>query len=52
MTDPYESLLFQNYTEAEIREMLSLMTEWDLATYTTIAHSVVDNGKIISYGEN
>ena len=45
MTDPYESLLFQNYTEAEIREILALMTEWDLATYTSIAHSVVDHAE-------
>ncbi len=43
MSDPYESLLFQNYTEAEIREILSLMTEWDLATYNSIAHSIVDH---------
>jgi hypothetical protein len=38
MTDPYESLLFQNYTEAEIREILALMTEWDLATYTSMVY--------------
>jgi hypothetical protein len=43
MTDPYESLIFQTYTEAEIQEMQTLMAEWDAATYTSVAHSIFDH---------
>jgi hypothetical protein len=45
MTDPYELLLFQDYTEAEIVEIQTLMTEWDRATYASIAHSIVDHAE-------
>ncbi len=43
MTDPYEVLLFQNYTEDEILEIRSLLLEWDAATYTSVAHSITDH---------
>jgi hypothetical protein len=45
MTDPYEALIFQTYTEAEIQEIQTLMTEWDAATYTSIAHSIFDHAE-------
>jgi hypothetical protein len=45
MTDPYEALLFQTYTEAEIQEIETLMTEWDAATYSSIAHSIFDHAE-------
>jgi hypothetical protein len=32
MPDPYEALIFQTYTKAEIQEIQILMTEWDAAT--------------------
>jgi hypothetical protein len=43
MADPYETLLFQNYTEAEIQEIRDLMDEWAAASYTSIAHSIFDH---------
>jgi hypothetical protein len=45
MTDPYALLLFQGYTESEIAEIQAFMTEWDRASYTSIAHSVVDHAE-------
>jgi hypothetical protein len=45
MTDPYESLLFQTYTEAEIQEIQTLMTEWNAATYSSVAHSICDHAE-------
>ncbi|MGH7998689.1 MAG: hypothetical protein ACREPR_04465 [Brasilonema sp.] len=41
--DPYEEILFRDYAEAEIAEMKSLMENWDKATYTTLANSIVDH---------
>jgi hypothetical protein len=38
MTDPYEALIFQTYTEAEIQEIQILVTEWDAATYTSMVY--------------
>jgi hypothetical protein len=43
MSNPYEIILFQNYTEEEIREIEFLMDQWDAASYTSIAHSIVDH---------
>jgi glutathione peroxidase-family protein len=43
MTDSYELLLLQGYGESEVAEIQALMTEWDLATYTSVAHSIVDH---------
>ncbi|KAM3100911.1 hypothetical protein ACKFKF_10595 [Phormidesmis sp. 146-12] len=39
--DPYESILFNSYTETEIEEIESLVTAWDKATYPTVAASIV-----------
>ncbi len=39
--DFYESILFEQCTEAEIAEMESLMADWDRATYPTLATSIV-----------
>lgn len=41
----YETTLFSGYTDAEIEEMRSLMQSWNIATYTSIAHSIVDHAE-------
>ncbi|MGG6267376.1 hypothetical protein ACQ4M3_28560 [Leptolyngbya sp. AN03gr2] len=43
--DPYEQILFTGYTEDEILEIELLMSDWDQATYPTIAHSIVDHAE-------
>lgn len=42
-TDPYEEILFEGYTDAEIAEIKSIMEKWDKATYPTVANSIVDH---------
>jgi hypothetical protein len=44
-SDVYESILFDRYTEAEITEMLTLMSNWDRATYPTLAASIVKHAQ-------
>ncbi|MBE9013222.1 hypothetical protein IQ250_23780, partial [Pseudanabaenaceae cyanobacterium LEGE 13415] len=43
--DPYEQILSISYTEDEILEIEALMTDWDQATYSTIAHSIIDHAE-------
>lgn len=45
MPPNYEAILWANYTEAEIAEMLTLMADWQVATYTSVAHSIVDHAE-------
>ena len=43
MPPDYETILFSGYTAAEVDEIQTLMATWDAATYTSIAHSIVDH---------
>jgi hypothetical protein len=43
LLDFYEQILFEGYTDAEADEIEALMVDWGLATYSSIAHSVVDH---------
>jgi hypothetical protein len=43
--DAYEAILFENYTDAEIAEMQALMTDWNQATYPTLATSIVKHAQ-------
>ncbi|HEY9847876.1 MAG TPA: hypothetical protein V6D28_00330 [Leptolyngbyaceae cyanobacterium] len=42
-TDPYEQILFERYTDAEIAEIKAIIEKWDKATYPTVANSIVDH---------
>jgi hypothetical protein len=52
MTDPYESFIFQTYTEDEIQEIQTLMIEWDDATYPSIAYSIFDHAERHGFSTN
>jgi hypothetical protein len=39
--DPYETLLYQNYTTEEVTEIQRCMLGWDKATYPTLPTSIV-----------
>jgi hypothetical protein len=39
--DPYETLLYQNYTTEEVTEIQQRMLAWDKATYPTLPTSIV-----------
>ncbi|WNZ27569.1 hypothetical protein HJG54_32390 [Leptolyngbya sp. NK1-12] len=41
----YEEILFNHYTEAEVAEIQTLMTNWDQATYPTLAASIVKHAQ-------
>jgi glutathione peroxidase-family protein len=43
MSDIYEQILFNGYTESEIAEIKTLMESWDKATYPTLAKSIVND---------
>ena len=44
-TDPYEKILYEQYSEAEISEIKVLMQSWDRATYPTLAASIVKHAQ-------
>jgi hypothetical protein len=45
MPSDYEAILLSAYTDAEIDEIRVLMEGWNAATYTSIAHSIVDHAE-------
>jgi hypothetical protein len=45
MLPDYEAILFSSYADAEIDEIRILMEDWNPATYTSIAHSIVDHAE-------
>lgn len=45
MPPNYETILFDGYTSTEIEEIKILMEGWAAATYTSIAHSIVDHAE-------
>lgn len=51
-TDPYEQILFEGYTDAEIAEIKTLMEKWNKATYPTLANSIVDHADRHSFTNN
>lgn len=51
-TDPYEQILFTGYTEDEIAEIKILMENWDKATYSTLALSIVDHADRHDFEQN
>jgi hypothetical protein len=42
-SDFYERILFEGDTDAEADEIEALMAGWSLATYSSVAHSIVDH---------
>lgn len=52
MSFDYEATLFSGYTDAEIEEMRSLMQAWTVATYTSVAHSIVDHAERHGFQDN
>jgi hypothetical protein len=50
--DPYEAILFNNYTEAEAAEIQTLSANWDRATYPTLAASIVKHAQKHGFAEN
>jgi hypothetical protein len=43
MNAPFLEKLCQNYTEEEIIEIKSYLSEWSAATYLSIAHNILDH---------
>jgi hypothetical protein len=41
--DPFLDKLYQNYTEIEITEIKTYLSEWSAATYLSIAHNALDH---------
>ena len=50
--DPYEDILFNNYTEAEAAEIKTLSANWDRATYPTLAASIVKHAQKHGFSED
>lgn len=48
----YEAIIFQGYTETEIKEIKRLMSNWAQATYPSLAHSIVDHGNRHNFEHN
>jgi hypothetical protein len=45
MPPNYEVILFAGYSNAEISEIIVLMEGWSVATYSSIAHCIVDHAE-------
>jgi hypothetical protein len=43
--DPFLDKLCENYTEIEITEIKTYLSEWSPATYLSIAHNILDHAK-------
>ena len=43
ITDPFLIQLLEGYTSAEAAEIQQYMEEWDAATYTSVAQSILDH---------
>ena len=43
MNDPFLEKLCQNYTEEEITEIKTYLSDWSAATYLSIAHNILDH---------
>ncbi|GAB1543858.1 hypothetical protein NUACC21_65340 [Scytonema sp. NUACC21] len=51
-SDSYEEILSRGYTEDEIAEIKILMRNWDKASYSTLANSIVDCADIHDFENN
>ena len=43
--DPFLDKLCRNYTEIEIAEIKTYLSEWSAATYLSIAHNILDHAE-------
>ncbi|NUN64012.1 hypothetical protein HCU40_04420 [Pseudanabaena biceps] len=43
--DPFLDKLCRNYTEIEITEIKTYLSEWSAATYLSIAHNILDHAE-------
>jgi hypothetical protein len=43
MNDPFLEKFCQNYTEEEIIEIKTYLSEWSAANYLSIAHNILDH---------
>ncbi|WP_016952241.1 hypothetical protein [Anabaena sp. PCC 7108] len=43
ISDPFLIQLLEGYTLTEVAEMEKYMTEWDAATYSSVAQSILDH---------
>jgi hypothetical protein len=51
-TDPYEVVLYGNYTTDEIAEIQHLIKSWDKATYPTLPTSIVKHAQKHGFEDN
>ena len=47
-----DAVLRSHYTDDEINEMLTLMADWNMATYTSVAHRIVDHAERHGFPED
>jgi hypothetical protein len=45
MNDPFLEKLCQNYTQEEITEIKTYLSEWSAASYLSIAHNILDHAE-------